>query len=60
MDAQPLNAPKGAVPAQDDGNAQRAAEDTMTPKGTLLILLLYAGAIALLWGYMYVSMLLRR
>jgi len=32
----------------------------MTPKGTLLILLLYAGAIALLWGYMYVSMLLRR
>lgn len=35
-------------------------EDTMTPKGTLTILLLYAGAIVLMWGYMYFSMLARR
>lgn len=35
-------------------------EDTMTPKGTLTILFLYAGLIVVLWGYMYFSMLARR
>ena len=61
MDAQPLNRQSDAVPARDDAKAQKAAaEDTMTPKGTLLILLLYAGAIVVLWGYVYISMLVRR
>jgi len=36
------------------------AEDTMTPKGTLLILFLYAGVLTALWGYTYITMLLRR
>lgn len=35
-------------------------EDTMTPKGTLAIVLMYAGLIVLMWGYMYFSMLARR
>lgn len=36
------------------------AEDTMTPKGTLTIVLIYACVIVLMWGYMYFSMLARR
>ncbi|HLT58709.1 MAG TPA: hypothetical protein VKZ69_08050 [Limnochordales bacterium] len=31
-----------------------------TPKGTWTILLVYAGVIVLLWGYSYVTMLMRR
>lgn len=40
--------------------AEAQAEDTMTPKGTLFVLLVYAAVIVVLWGSMYVSMLLRR
>lgn len=35
-------------------------EDVTTPQGTLTIVLLYAGLIVLMWGYMYASMLARR
>lgn len=33
--------------------------DTETPKGTLAILLIYAGILVALWGAMYITMLLR-
>jgi|GEM_PF-2381632 len=50
-----------AAQARPQGAVKTAqAEDTMTPKGTLTILLLYAGLIVALWGYMYFSMLARR
>ncbi len=35
-------------------------KDLQAPKGTLLILLLYAGLTVLLWGSMYLTMILRR
>lgn len=61
----------GVVAEQSQGRARSSAEgaaavkdpmleDTETPKGTLTVLLMYAGVIVLLWGYMYLSMLLRR
>lgn len=33
--------------------------DTETPKGTLAILLIYAGILVSLWGAIYIMMLLR-
>lgn len=49
------SAAEGAAAAKDP-----VLEDTETPKGTLTVLLLYAAGIVVLWGYMYLSMLLRR
>lgn len=61
MDGQPLPQHSAAVPHKDEAPTQgHEAEASMTPKGTLLVLLLYAGVIAGLWGFMYVSMLMRR
>lgn len=60
MDAQSRTPQEGAAQARDVKAPGATAEEAMTPKGTLLILFLYAGAIVLLWGYMYVSMLMRR
>ena len=37
-----------------------ALEDRETPKGTLFILFLFGASIVLLWGYMYLTMILRR
>ena len=56
---------KSSDTAQTKGKAARTehavpTEDTMTPKGTLLILFVYAGLLIALWGYTYVAMLLRR
>ena len=36
------------------------AQDTMTPKGTLAVLFIYAGLLIALWGYTYFAMLMRR
>jgi len=49
-----------AAPRERDAARPVRAEDTMTPKGTLTILLGYAGVIIALWGYMYLTMLARR
>lgn len=37
-----------------------AQEDKETPKGTLFIMFLFGASIVLLWGYMYLNMILRR
>jgi len=61
MAEQPLaQAAPAARPAHEQAAKAAEAEDTMTPKGTLTILLLYAGLIVAMWGYMYFSMLARR
>lgn len=40
-------------------SAKPNAQDE-TPKGTWTILLVYAGVIAALWGYSYLTMLMQR
>lgn len=65
MEAPSLTRQSAAVPERSEApspeaKAEGAAEGVTTPKGTLLILIAYAGVIAALWGYMYVSMLMRR
>lgn len=61
--AMPVAKQTDTTPAPGEAAAaERAAEtqDTMTPKGTLLILFLYAGVLIALWGFTYITMLLRR
>lgn len=62
MANQPLlrPAPEPAVRDRQGAKQSSQAEEAMTPKGTLTILLMYAGLIVLMWGYMFLSMLARR
>lgn len=50
--------PRGAPEASHAGAA--AEGDGDTPRGTMAVLLVYAGILVFMWGYTYVSMLLRR
>lgn len=51
----------GPAGAAGSSQARAAAEgDGETPRGTLAVLLVYAAVLVFLWGYTYVSMLLRR
>lgn len=55
---------EGAGVHKGGGQAQagrlEATQKVDTPKGTLMVLLIYAGVLIGLWGYMYITMLLRR
>lgn len=47
--------------ALEVSRAEQAMEgDGETPRGTMFVLLLYAGVLVALWGYTYLSLLLRR
>jgi len=59
--AMPMTGQKAAAQREHKASEHTSeAQDTMTPKGTLLILFLYAGVLIALWSYTYAAMLMRR
>lgn len=51
---------KGVKPARGDAEVATAARADETPRGTLFILFGYAAVLVALWGYTYLSLILRR